>query len=197
MKKWVISILALLFLSACGGNNLGREANNHPNTITVKNSTIEEVDRKNGQQISKHLVELASSVPNVNDATAVVIGNYALVGIDVDEDIDRSQAGTIKYSVAEALKTDPYGAKAVVIADPDLNARLKEIADDIRKGKPIRGIMNELADISGRLMPEVPADLSDPHEKDPMNKQNDKMIKSETQNLKDKQIEQSNHHLKK
>ena len=60
--------------------------------------------------------------------------------------------GTIKYSVAESLKNDPHGARAIVVADPDMNARLREIGEDIRKGEPIEGVMNELADIAGRLI---------------------------------------------
>ena len=85
----------------------------------LKNSYIENVDRKTGQEISKRLVELATSIPNVNDATAVVIGRYAIVGIDVNSKLERSQVGSIKYSVAESLKKDPYGANAIVVADAD------------------------------------------------------------------------------
>ena len=61
----------------------------------------------------------------MNDATAVVLGPYAIVGIDVNKNLDRSEVGSIKYSVAESLKNDPYGARAVVVADPDMNARVK------------------------------------------------------------------------
>lgn len=199
MKKWLVSLLILALLTGCGANNQAADQNqngNGPQTINVKNSTLDSVDRKSSQQISKHLVELASGVPNVNDATAVVIGNYAIVGIDVKEDIDRSQVGSIKYTVAESLKTDPYGARAVVIADPDLTARLKEIQEDIQNGEPIRGIMNELADISGRLMPEIPAEITE-NNKNQMKKQNNKLNEGEKSNLDEKQQDQSNHHLNK
>lgn len=199
MKKWLVSLLILALLTGCGANNQAADQNqngNGPQTINVKNSTLDSVDRKSSQQISKHLVELASGVPNVNDATAVVIGNYAIVGIDVKEDIDRSQVGSIKYTVAESLKTDPYGARAVVIADPDLTARLKEIQEDIQNGEPIRGIMNELADISGRLMPEIPAEITE-NNQNQMKKQNNKLNEGEKSNLDEKQQDQSNHHLNK
>lgn len=198
MKKWLISLLTLALLTGCGGNNQAADQNeNGPQTINVKNSTLDSNDRKNSQQISKHLVDLASGVPNVNDATAVVVGNYAVVGIDVKEDIDRSQVGSIKYSVAESLKTDPYGARAVVIADPDLTARLKEIQEDFQNGEPIKGIMNELADISGRLMPEIPAEITENKQNNPMRKQERKLNKGEKDSLDKKQEEQSNHHLNK
>lgn len=165
--------------------------------IHVKNSMNEEVNRQTGEDIAAHLVELASRIPNVNDATAVVIGKYAIVGIDVKADIERSEVGSIKFSVAESLKKDPYGANAVVIADPDMTARLKEIREDIRSGAPIQGVMNELADITGRLMPEIPADIIDPHKKkNDLEKPQKTLNKKEDQRLEKEQQEQSEHHLK-
>ncbi|WP_026073300.1 YhcN/YlaJ family sporulation lipoprotein [Robertmurraya massiliosenegalensis] len=198
MKKWVIMIILLLLISGCGANrNEANEPNNgQQQALNVKNSTIQNVDRKSGQEIAQHLVDLASSIPNVNDATAVVLGNYAVVGIDVNEDLERSEVGSIKYSVAESLKKDPHGARAVVVADPDMTARIREIADDIRDGKPVQGIFNELADISGRLMPEVPADMVEPDTKEnTVDKPKEKLNNSQSEQLEEKQKEQSNHHL--
>lgn len=197
MNKWIISLVALFLLSGCGANDGAKDNNkNNSQTINVKNSTIQDIDRQSGQEISQHLVELAASIPNVNDATAVVLGKYAIVGIDVQEDLERSQVGAIKYSVAESLKNDPHGARAVVVADPDMTARIREIAKDIRSGKPIQGIVNELADISGRLMPEIPADIVDPDPKEnTVNKAKNKLNESEEKELEKHQKEQSNHHL--
>ncbi|MED3574400.1 YhcN/YlaJ family sporulation lipoprotein [Cytobacillus praedii] len=194
MKKWLVIFTAVL-LSGCGVNNQSLQDGQKQNIVNVKNSTIQEVDRTTGQDISKHLVNLASSIPNVNDATAVVIGNYAIVGIDVNKNLERSEVGTIKYSVAESLKNDPHGARAIIIADPDINARLREVSDDIQAGKPIQGIMNELADISGRLMPEIPADIinsknSKNATEDPKKALNNK----EENNLEEKQQKHSNFH---
>ena len=160
----------------------------------MKNSYIENVDRKTGQEISKRLVKLATSIPNVNDATAVVLGRYAIVGIDVNSKIDRSQVGSIKYSVAESLKKDPYGANAVVVADADTTQRLKEIQADIKKGRPIQGIMEELADVAGRLMPEIPGDLITPNPKNATEKPDKKLPAKEDKKLEKEQEDQSNHY---
>lgn len=196
MKKCFLAILVLGLLTGCGTNEAQEGKDNQPQTVNVKNSTIQEVDRQSGQEISQHLVNLATSIPNVNDATAVVLGNYAIVGIDVKEDIERSQVGAIKFSVAESLKKDPHGARAVVIADPDITARIREIANDIQDGKPIQGIMNELADISGRLIPEIPADIIDPQPKgNTVDKAKNELDNSESKKLEKQQEEQSNHHL--
>lgn len=197
MKKTLTILACCLFISACGSqDNTKSKANQNEEarTINVKNSTIPNIDRETGQEVSKHLVDLATSIPSVNDATAVVLGRYAIVGIDVNEDIDRSQVGSIKYTVAESLKNDPHGARAVVIADPDMTARLREIQEDIQSGEPIQGIVNELADISGRLMPEVPADIIDPNANKATEKSKRKLNEGETNELDKVQEKQSQGH---
>lgn len=201
MKKGYLFIAILFLLAGCNNNNVenSQQSENRddtPHVTNVKNSTIEEVDRKTGQDIAKRLVSLATSIENVNDATAVVIGKYALVGVDINSDLDRSEVGSIKYSVAESLKNDPDGANAVIIADPDMNARLKEIGEDIQNGKPIQGIFNELADISGRLIPEVPADMIKNEPDGDMKKPNEKLNEEEEKELKNDQDEQSNNRIR-
>lgn len=195
MKKLFIFTTLVLVLAACNNNNSNNAQNNEKQSlVNVKNSYIEDVDRKTGQEVSKRLVELATSIPNVHDATAVVIGRYAIVGIDVNSKIERSQVGSIKYSVAESLKEDPYGARAIVVADADTNQRLKEIAEDIEKGRPIQGIMEELADVAGRLMPEIPGDMIDPNPKNAPEEPKKKLQENEKKSLEDKQQEESKHY---
>jgi sporulation lipoprotein, YhcN/YlaJ family len=109
---------------------------------------------QSAQATAERLVRLAVKVPGVQDATAVVAGKFAVVGIDVSATLDRSRVGTIKYTVAEALKEDPQGANAIVTADPDIVQRLREMAADIRRGRPIGGVAEELADIVGRIVPQ-------------------------------------------
>ncbi|MBE3570366.1 MAG: YhcN/YlaJ family sporulation lipoprotein [Bacillales bacterium] len=170
--KTRLLLLAVLLLASCSGNRNSAENENHTNPshnaplMQVKNSNPRPLERESGQRKANHLTKLAESVPNVENARAVVLGPYAIVGIDVNPNIDRSQVGSIKYSVAESLKHDPYGSRAVVVADPDMNARLREIQMDIRNGRPIQGIMNELSDIVGRVMPEIPNQIVEPKNPD-------------------------------
>jgi YhcN/YlaJ family sporulation lipoprotein len=193
MRILFLIIISIFVFTGCNNNNEVAEKADEK-FIKVKNSNIPEVDRQTGQEIAQHLVKLTTGMPNIKDATAVVIGRFAFVGIDVDANIDRSKVGSIKYSVAESLKNDPHGANAVVIADPDITARLKEIAEDIENGRPIQGIINELADISGRLMPEIPADLIDSNPKEAVKDPKKQLNQSEDKKLEKKQDEQSNHY---
>jgi YhcN/YlaJ family sporulation lipoprotein len=183
----------ILLVTACNmQNDANQDQRDHK--VKVQNSVIQNVDRKSGQEISRHLVNLTTHVPNVEDAAAVVIGRYAIVGVDVNDNMERSEVDTVKYTVAETLKKDPHGARAAVIADPDITARLREISEDIQNGKPIQGIMNELADITGRIMPEVPADMIDPQRKSPTEDPKKMLDDQEKQELEKKQEKQSNYH---
>lgn len=197
LRKLFFSLATILLMSGCSMDNNGKESSDQTKDglTHVNNSTLQESDRLTGQQTSKRLTELAQSVPEVNDATAVVLGKYALVGIDIDADIERSQVGTVKYSVGETLKNDPHGAYAMVIADPDLYARIKEVAADIRKGEPVRGILNELADITSRVIPEVPGDTLTPTPSKVMEDNKNSLDDSnERKRLEKEQNEQSNHY---
>ncbi|MBU8877672.1 YhcN/YlaJ family sporulation lipoprotein [Bacillus sp. FJAT-29790] len=185
-------LIGAVVLTGCGVNNKQVQESQNRNLVHVKNSAIQQTDRITGQEVSRHLVSLASSIPGINDATAVVLGRYAIVGIDVNKNLDRSEVGSLKYSVAESLRKDPYGARAIVIADPDMNARLREISDDIRNGKPIQGIMNELADIAGRLMPEVPADIIEPKHNNAPQEPKKQLNSKEDRELENQQDKQSN-----
>lgn len=134
--------------------------------MRVKDSAPNQNEEFDNEQIATHLANVASSVPNVNNATAIVAGPYAVVGIDIDKDLDRSRVGTIKYSVSEALQHDPYGKTAVVVADADITARIQSMGEQIRQGHPIQGVVDELAAIVGRVMPDFPVEEDRPQQPD-------------------------------
>ncbi|BBI34697.1 YhcN/YlaJ family sporulation lipoprotein [Cohnella abietis] len=132
---------------------------NHLKTQAI-HGTSKKID--NPKKVAAHLEMLARGVNGVKDANCVIFGKYAIVGIDVDEKMERSRVGTIKYSVAEAFRKDPYGIDAVVTADIDLSQRLREMRADIRHGRPLAGFAEELADIVGRVIPQIPRNIMPP-----------------------------------
>ncbi|MBR0613063.1 MULTISPECIES: YhcN/YlaJ family sporulation lipoprotein [Bacillus] len=164
--------------------------------VRVSDSSKKETNQaRPSTDVAQHLVNVTEHVADVNDATAIVIGRYAVVGIDVKDDLDRSKVETIKYSVAKALRNDPEGANAVVVADPDTVSRLKEMGKEIQAGRPVSGIMDELAAIVGRVMPEMPRNEIDRNEKDPTNDPNNQLKEQDQKQLEKNQNDQSNHHM--
>jgi YhcN/YlaJ family sporulation lipoprotein len=169
------------------------DTDNNKEFTQIKSSEPSEKKKLTNTEIANHLANIASDVPNVNDAVSVVAGPYAVVGIDVDKNLDRSRVGTIKYSVLEALYNDPYGKTAVVVADADGNERIRNMANKIQQGHPVYGVVDELAAIVGRYMPEFPINKNRPIEPD----QNKEVIpEKEKEQLEDIEEEQSNHYKK-
>ncbi|MFD1018032.1 YhcN/YlaJ family sporulation lipoprotein [Thalassobacillus hwangdonensis] len=190
MIKYIAMIGLALTLVACQNDEPESLQNDREGTGAIQVKDSDPVQRKdlNNQQIARHLAKLALEVPNVKDATAVVAGPYAVVGIDVDKDLDRSRVGTIKFSVAEALKHDPYGKEAIVMADADGMERLRQLSNKMGQGHPIQAISDELSAIIGRYMPEVPIREDQPVEPD----QNKETIPKEDQKeLEDIENDQS------
>ena len=189
-----LAVLCFFLLSACTIGNDHEAKESDRSLVRVKNTVDERVENKSGQAIARRLAEIANRVPNVHDAAAIVVGKYAIVGIDVGANVDASRVGTIKYSVAEALQKDPYGANAIIVADPDLYTRVRNIGRQIDDGRPVQAFMNEIADIVGRVMPEVPSDLFETTP-DPTEENDGQLNEREERQLNERQDKQSNEHL--
>ncbi|MGG2092052.1 YhcN/YlaJ family sporulation lipoprotein [Bacillus sp. S13(2024)] len=200
MKKIFYLCICLLLIASCSTKKNDNAASPSPTSnaklIRTKSETNQDVTYKSDEKVADHLTKLASSVPGVNDATAIVLGKYAVVGIDVNAKLDRSRVETIKYSVAESLKHDPLGANAVVVADIDTYQRLKDMGKRIKERKAGEGILDELAAIVGRVMPQVPNDVFEKKQINPTKENNQQLNKSEQNELKQEQVDQSNQNLK-
>lgn len=142
-------------------NNVG---NTNLDNTNLENNDTGLVNNRNDGKVdattADHLRALAERVPGVNNANCVVMGKTAVVGLNVDGNLDRAEVGTIKYTVAEALKADPAGANALVTADMDVSNRIADLGRHIQEGHPISGLASELADIVGRIIPQLPRDVA-------------------------------------
>ncbi len=117
MKMFVAAILLLsAALAGCNQspkNGASTSQAADPNQqVKAQQTAPQKKEITDPQTVAKRLEQIALSVPNVESANCVVFGNTAIVGINVPPGMDRSRVGTIKLSVAEALKKDPYGVDA-------------------------------------------------------------------------------------
>jgi len=193
-KRFIFLLFISVMLVGCNQQN--REESLPDQEASDKLIQVENTNERNqntltNTQIANHLVEVADSVPDVNNSTAIVVGPYAVVGLNLDKDLDRSRVGTVKYSVLEALQKDPYGKTAVVVADGDVAERIREMNNKMQQGHPVQGVIEEVAAIVGRYMPNFPVPEQIPTEPD----QNKETIpENEKEEIEDIQDDQSNHH---
>lgn len=158
MKFRIFIMLMLLSLLLFGCmNQTGRNGATGTNSPPIDQTNFTG-ELESNEDIAIHLANVAQSVPDVNKAYAVVAGPYAVVGIDVDENLERQRVGVVKFSVTEALQEDPLGKTAIVVADGDVTERIRMMSARMREGEPIRGILDELSEIVARYMPTFPVD---------------------------------------
>lgn len=150
-KLFMLMLIVCFFMSGCQTENENLSTDNN----SFEGQGVEE-EPDSFQEIANRIANLAARVPEVNQANALVLGPYAIVGIDVDGELDQSHVGSVKYQVAETLKSDPYGANAAITADPDIINRIQEMRIEIGQGQPLDAIGDELAGIIGRLLPVIP-----------------------------------------
>ncbi|NHN30906.1 YhcN/YlaJ family sporulation lipoprotein [Paenibacillus agricola] len=164
MRLLVFSILLLGVLAGCNNSSHDGAApaptNETSQQFQANQAATQKKEIVDNQAIAEHLEQLATSIPQVESAKCVVIGNTAVVGINLPGDMDRAKVGTIKLSVAEALKKDPYGVDAIVTADMDLSTRISKVREEIRIGRPVSGFAEEMSEIIGRIIPQLPRDVS-------------------------------------
>lgn len=170
MRKSICLLLVLLLLTSCGIPNKESspspqdkqsvETASYRGNREVRQLSNDGVNAKDEDEVAlkDHFEQLATRVPGVNGAHCVVLNNIAIVGLDVDGSLGRSRVGSIKYSVAEAIRKDPRSVRAFVTADIDLSSRLAEMSRHVSNGHPISGFASELAEIVGRVMPQLPED---------------------------------------
>lgn len=154
----IVPLIFGLFLIGCANNQNEQSQQNNDAMFEQTSDRNEMNENFTNEDIANHLADIAKGVPDVENAFAIVAGPYAVVGIDVDKSIDRQRVGTIKFSVSEALRDDPYGKTAVVVADADGTERIRKLAEKIRAGEPIQGFVDELAEIVARYMPTFPVE---------------------------------------
>ncbi|WP_066192795.1 MULTISPECIES: YhcN/YlaJ family sporulation lipoprotein [Gracilibacillus] len=192
--KYIIMTVLIFLLFGCQQEQPEQSTAESPNqlgTIQLKNADPSLDNELKGTEKAQYLANLASQVPNVNGATALVTKRGSLVSIDVDKDLDQSSIGSIKYAVLEALEHDTQGSKAIIVADSDLYERMKGIGNKMKEGHPVEAVSEELANITSRWMPEFPVDEN---RSTPPDENKQIIDNQEEQNLDNIQEDQSNHH---
>lgn len=90
----------------------------------------------------------------VKGSYAVVLGNVAMVGVDLRDRMDGDQENALKTRISSEVKRQmPTLAEVWVSADPDLVVRIRDLAARISRGEPISGFMDEITQLLQKLQP--------------------------------------------
>ncbi|MDA8212272.1 MAG: YhcN/YlaJ family sporulation lipoprotein [Clostridia bacterium] len=95
----------------------------------------------------------AAAIDGVNRAYVVVVGNVALIGVDLKKNIEGAKVERIRELAASRAKEDPRIVNAVVETDPDAVGRIQGMARGIAEGRPISDFFKEIGEFFNRAKP--------------------------------------------
>ena len=129
-------------------------SNNSPNYGLNNTGGTTQADR---------LEKSVEQMTGVDDATVVVSGNTAYVGIDTDGDVSGKKfsygnstgVAALKQACAQKVRaSNPQIQTVYVSTDANFGERLRRVGDGVRTGSPVNGFRNELNELVRRLTPE-------------------------------------------
>ncbi|MGI6113894.1 MAG: YhcN/YlaJ family sporulation lipoprotein [Mahellales bacterium] len=108
---------------------------------------------------AKRADRIASRLANLNDinrATVVISNRTALVGVEISDRLRGRMTTAQKRKIEDEVKNVDNSINTVVVtAEPDLFTRIKNIADDIGRGRPLSGFTSEINELVNRIKPQM------------------------------------------
>jgi YhcN/YlaJ family sporulation lipoprotein len=159
--KLVTWIAALVFGAAMvTGCNAAKkpEAQNPPTqqpaAPAVPNQQPMPTDGAELSNIANQISSAAMKVRGVNNATTVIAGSVAYVGVDQKAGTEMGETDRIKREVSdEARKVEPRLTAVYVSSDADTVTRIRKVAEGIAAGQPLSTFDREIAEIVKRMSP--------------------------------------------
>lgn len=129
-----------------------KNTNNSTNNSNAQTSNVSSNLSQRATQIAKDI----NSIDGVEKATVIITGETALIGLNLTNNLNDEQISNIKKSAENKAKTSNNGIKnAAVTASPEIVQRITNLANDIKEGKPISGLADELGNLIKRVTPTI------------------------------------------
>lgn len=158
--------------SIVNGNNNNNSSNNSNMQLTknsqnqvtnIKNTNNLNTQTSNTSNVSSNLSQRATqiakdinSIDGVEKATVIITGETALIGLNLGDSLNDEQISNIKKLAETKTKDSNNGIKnAAVTASPEIVQRITNLANDIKEGKPISGLADELGNLIKRVTPTI------------------------------------------
>jgi YhcN/YlaJ family sporulation lipoprotein len=138
-------------------NNNGLDYNNTDNNLGYNNNNDalgNNVRLNTTTQNADDLERTIEQVQGVEDATVVISGNTAYVGLDLDNNTNTVNNTNIKNNVTQKIRASNTNINTVYVStETGFMDRLRDVGTGIRGGRPISGFTTELRDMVRRINP--------------------------------------------
>lgn len=154
-KKLIKFIVIMLVLTSLAGCMPFRRPAPTPSPSPTPSPTPITPDQNVQATSADRVVKIINAMDNVKGSYAVVIGNVAMVGVDLRDNLSGDQENELKTRIsAETKRQLPELSEVWITADPDLVTRIRDLAERIGRGEPITGFFDEISNIAKKLQPQ-------------------------------------------
>lgn len=131
-------------------------ANNRLNNNNFNNNMDTDLNnnRNNNVALARKIADRVEDIEVVNRAYVLISGDMAIVGVDMDSNLEGQVTNALKQRIERAVKkVDNNIVNVGVTADPDLLTRIRNMFKDMDDGNPIEGFVDEFQEIFRRITP--------------------------------------------
>lgn len=137
-------------------NNVA-DRNNVRDVNDVNNVNNVNDDNRNGNNMREadDIADKITDMKEVNNATVIVTDNNAYVAVVLTGNKQGDVTQSLKKKISDKVKaTDKSINNVYVSANPDFVDRMQDYGRRIRKGEPIKGLLDEFGQMTRRVFPE-------------------------------------------
>ncbi|GAA0723605.1 hypothetical protein GCM10008905_16430 [Clostridium malenominatum] len=151
---FLVSTLVTSNLLACTNTNnknntIKQDINKTQNAVENKEQNTAELTQR-ADKIAKEL----TNIKGVNSANVLISNERALVGIDINKNLEGNATNNLKTEVENKVKSVDSKIKTVAVsADADTLQIIRNIGQGVSAGKPLSEFGNEVEELFRRILP--------------------------------------------
>jgi YhcN/YlaJ family sporulation lipoprotein len=121
-----------------------------------RDNLADDMDAEESNRIAEQLAKEATKVKGVKNVTVVYTNRTAVVGLDLEANIEADRTDDIKQEVSNRIKKANKNVETVSIStDADTVTRIRNIARGVAEGRPVSEFAKELSEITRRITPSI------------------------------------------
>jgi YhcN/YlaJ family sporulation lipoprotein len=157
-KKFALAITVLLVFSLFAAVGCARAPEQRPapppQQTPQPNNDIGRNNVAETQETAQRLSDVAERVTGVRGATVVINERTAMVGLNLDPDLEITETQLVKQRVEDRIRdAEPRMDRVVVTADPDLVAQIERLGKNVVQGRPVSEFTREFSTLLTKITP--------------------------------------------
>jgi len=112
------------------------------------------VDNRRYAQRARTIADRVAGLAEVERATCIINRETAMIGVQFRNQYKGRLTDRIKRRIEDtAMAADPRIRRVVVTSDPDIVARIRDVFENVGRGRPLSGLKREIDEIFNRIQP--------------------------------------------